>query len=203
MGTTTSSTSALPVRPRAPARERLLESADELFYNEGINNVGIDRIIEHAGVAKASLYAHFASKDELVRAYLESRHQARKAKVEQRLSRHRSPRERLLSLFDGVAESAARPGYRGCAFVRANAEQAGGEAARTVSDTARGWMRELFVSLAREAGARNPAALAQQLVLLYDGATVSAQMEGSPAAAHSARSLAASLLDASVASKSR
>lgn len=203
MGTTASSTSPPPVRHRASARDRLLEAADELFYNEGINNVGIDRVIERAGVAKASLYAHFASKDELVRAYLEFRHQARKAKVDQRLARHRSPRERLLSLFDGIAESAARPGYRGCAFVRANAEHVGGEAARTVSDTARGWLRELFVSLAREAGARNPAALAQQLVLLYDGATVSAQMEGSPAAAHCARSLAASLLDASMATKSR
>jgi AcrR family transcriptional regulator len=200
---TVPSTTLPPGKQRTSARERLLEAADELFYSEGINNVGIDRVIEHAGVAKASLYAHFASKDELVRAYLETRHQARKVRIEQRLARHRSPRERLLSLFDGIAESAARPGYRGCAFVRADAEQVGGEAARAVSETARGWLRELFVSLVREAGARNPAALAQQLVLLYDGATVSAQMDGSPAAALSARSLAASLLDAATASKSR
>jgi len=203
MATLLPSTRPTPAKRRTSARERLLEAADGLFYSEGINNVGIDRVIEQAGVAKASLYAHFASKDELVRAYLESRHQARKARIEQRLARHRSPRERLLSLFDVIAESVANPGYRGCAFVRADAEQAGGEAARAVTETARSWLRELFLSLVREAGARNPSALSQQLVLLYDGATVSAQMDGSSAAALSARSLAASLLDASAASKSR
>jgi AcrR family transcriptional regulator len=66
--------SALTSRGRPSARERLLAAANELFYNEGVHTVGIDRIIEHAGVAKASLYNTFGSKDELVRAYLETRH---------------------------------------------------------------------------------------------------------------------------------
>jgi len=189
---------SLPISPvpRASARDRLLAAADELFYKEGINNVGIDRVIEQAGVAKASLYAHFRSKDELVRAYLETRHEARKARVLERIARHRSPRERLLAVFDGVAETFAQPGYRGCAFVRANAEMPPGSVARTVCDTARGWQRELFTTLAREAGARSPEALAQQLVLLYDGAVIAAQMDGDVEAAAAARVLAASLLDA-------
>ena len=186
---------AVPPVPRASARERLLAAADELFYKEGINNVGIDRVIEQAGVAKASLYAHFRSKDELVRAYLQDRHEVRKARVLERIARHRTPRERLLAIFDGVGETVAQPGYRGCAFVRANAEMPPGSPAKTVCDTARGWLRELFATLAGEAGARHPAALAQQLVLLYDGAVIAAQMDGDVDAAAAARVLAARLLD--------
>src|SRR3954469_17749923 len=85
---------------RRPVRERLLASADELFYREGINNVGIDRILEHAGVAKASLYTTFGSKDELVRAYLEQRNEKRRARIERHLAGKRSPREKLLAIFD-------------------------------------------------------------------------------------------------------
>jgi AcrR family transcriptional regulator len=186
----------VPSVQRVSARDRLLAAANELFYKEGINNVGIDRVIEQAGVAKASLYAHFRSKDELVRAYLQDRHEMRKARVLERIAGHRSPRERLLAVFDGVAETFTQPGYRGCAFVRANAEMPQGSVAKTVCDTARGWLHELFTTLAGEAGARNPAALAQQLMLLYDGAVIAAQMDGDVDAVTAARALAASLLDA-------
>lgn len=185
--------------PRAPARERLLAAADELFYREGINNVGIDRVIEHAGVAKASLYANFGSKDELVRAYLQGKHEMRKARVLERIGRHRSPRERLLAIFDGFADTIAQSGYRGCAFVRATSEMVESGPARQVSDEARAWLRELIESLAREAGARRPQALAQQLVLLYDGAATAAQMDRSAEAAQAARALAAQLIDAACA----
>jgi AcrR family transcriptional regulator len=185
---------------RTSARDRLLAAADELFYREGINNVGIDRVIEHAGVAKASLYSNFGSKDELVRAYLERKHEARKELVLDRLARHRSPREKLLSVFDGIAARFAMPDYRGCAFVRATSEMPVDGPAKEVSDTARGWLRELFTQLAREAGARNAPALAQQLVLLYDGAVTAAQMDGNVEAATTARSLAAQLVAAAPAS---
>ena len=70
------------VTDNRPARERLLAAADELFYEQGIHTVGIDRIIERAGVAKASLYSTFGSKDELVRAYLESRDESRRVRVQ-------------------------------------------------------------------------------------------------------------------------
>ena len=84
---------------RRPARERLLGAADELFYEQGIHTVGIDKIIERAGVAKASLYATFGSKEELVRAYLEGRQEARRARIESHLARHKHPRERILSVL--------------------------------------------------------------------------------------------------------
>ena len=71
----------LPHSDRLSARERLLAAADELFYEEGVHTVGIDRIIERAGVAKASLYNTFGSKDELIRAYLEGRYVARQERI--------------------------------------------------------------------------------------------------------------------------
>lgn len=188
--------SSVTAAPRASARERLLAAAHELFYKEGINNVGIDRVIEHAGVAKASLYSNFGSKDELVRAYLQGMHERRQAKVMERIARHRSPRERLLAVFDGVAETFSKPGYRGCAFVRTNAEMPAGGPGQEVIAEARAWMRELFTQLSREAGARNAPALAQQLVLIYDGAITAASMDGNTEAAATARALAASLVDA-------
>src|SRR4051794_20178037 len=98
------------------ARERLLAAADELFYAEGIQSVGIDRIIEKAGVAKASLYSTFGSKEELVRAYLQLRHAARMARIDRSLARTDDPRERLLAIFDALGEACATPGFRGCAF---------------------------------------------------------------------------------------
>jgi AcrR family transcriptional regulator len=184
--------------PRGSARERLLAAAYELFYREGINNVGIDRVIERAGVAKASLYSNFGSKDELVRAYLQGMHERRVARVLERIGKHRSPRERLLAVFDGVAETATKPSYRGCAFVRTDAEMPMGGPAKEVINEARAWMREMFRQLAREAGARNAPALAQQLVLIYDGAITAASMDANVAAVAAARSLAANLLDAAV-----
>ena len=185
------------------ARERLLAAANELFYEEGVHTVGIDRVIERAGVAKASLYSTFGSKDELIHAYLESRFEARKARIARRLARHPSPRERLLAVFDHLAEVAAEPGFRGCAFLNASAEGAEGGSAgraadrvRKVARDSRAWLRGLFTDLAREAGVRDPEALARQLTLLYDGATVAASIERDAAAPRAARATAVALLDA-------
>src|SRR5882757_3586137 len=99
---------------RASARDRLLSAANELFYGEGVHTVGIDRVIERAGVAKASLYSAFGSKDELVRAYLEARAADRRARVEARLARYDEPRARVLAIFDYLGERASEPGFRGC-----------------------------------------------------------------------------------------
>src|SRR6201996_7516811 len=110
--TLVTTTSGTAVTPRRSARQRLLDAADELFYNEGVHTVGIDRIIEHAGVAKASLYNTFGSKDELVRAYLESRQASVAQRITQAVKRYSSPRERLLAVFEGQGELFAQPDYR-------------------------------------------------------------------------------------------
>src|SRR5256886_11944205 len=89
---------------RISARDRLLAAADELFYAEGVHVVGIDRIVERAGVAKASLYSTFGSKDELVRAYLENHFRRRQSRVARVLAAYDTPRERLLGVFAEVEE---------------------------------------------------------------------------------------------------
>jgi len=183
---------------RRPARERLLAAADELFYEEGVNLVGIDRIIERAGVAKASLYDCFGSKEELIRSYLQQRFEARQARVRDWLARYATPREKILGIFEYVTEAVTSPGYRGCPFARANAEARSGSSVKTVCNESRAWNLALFSDLARQAGAADPEQAAQRLQLLYDGATVSAHVDGSTTAAAAARALAEVVLDAAI-----
>ncbi len=181
---------------RRSARERLLTAADELFYEEGVHTVGIDRVIERAGVAKATLYSAFGSKDELIRAYLQARHAARRERITRKLARYDNPRDRLLGIFDVLGDSIAESGFRGCAFVNASAETRPGSAIEEVSDESRAWTRSLLVELGQAAGAADPERLARQLTLLYDGATVSARMDRDPGAAAAARAAAVTLVDA-------
>ena|SRR6266853_223842 len=176
-----------PSRRRAPA-ERLLKAADELFYSEGINTVGIDRVIAHAGVAKASLYSSFGSKDELIRSYLDGRRESRRERIEEAIAVHESPRDRILAVFDELGD------LRGCPFIRAGAEAPAGSLIEEVNDAYRAWLRSLFLTLARRAGASEPATLAWQLQMLYDGAAVAARMDRSSRAAKKARLAAETLL---------
>ena len=149
-------------------RERLLEAADELFYGEGVNTVGIDRVIARAGVAKASLYTNFGSKDELIRAYLDRRHKSRRESIEQAIAVYESPRDKILAVFDQLGD------LRGCPFIRAGAEAPSGSPVEEANDAYRRWLRSLFQRLARDAGASDPATLAVQLQILFDGAAVGA-----------------------------
>src|ERR1700755_513601 len=113
-----STTSTHPHTAQRSPRERLLEAAGELFYADGVQSVGIDRVIERAGVAKASLYSTFGSKEELVRAYLDERH----ARIVGRLRSAvdaidaDNPVARILAVFDAQAELFRAPGFHGCAF---------------------------------------------------------------------------------------
>src|ERR1700728_3109516 len=119
-------TSTVPVATTSSApsaRDRLLAAADELFYAEGIHTVGIDRVIEQAGVAKATLYSTFGSKDGLIRAYLQARHAATAERMARELeARYDTPRERLVGAFEVQVLSFTEPGFRGCAFVSASAD---------------------------------------------------------------------------------
>src|SRR6201994_1128205 len=119
---------------RIPARERLLAAADELFYEEGVHSVGIDRVIERAGVAKATLYSAFGSKDELIRAYLIGRHVVRREQITEAIARYETPRQKLLGVFDVLGESFLAPNYHGCAFLNASAEARPGSAIEEAVD---------------------------------------------------------------------
>ena len=179
------------------ARERLLAAANELFYAEGVHTVGIDRVIERAGVAKASLYNSFGSKDELIKAYLEDRHAVVSRRITNYLERFSTPRERLLGVFEAQGELFAEPGFRGCAFVSASAESPG-ELVQHAADDYRGWVRGLLTDLARAAGAPAPELLGRQLHLIYDGASLAARMDHDPAVSMAARAAAEVLLDAAL-----
>jgi AcrR family transcriptional regulator len=182
--------------PRPSARERLLAAADELFYHEGVQSVGVDRVVQKAGVAKASLYSLFGSKEELVQAYLDARHDETRKQVERTLTRFRTPRERLLGVFDAQGQIFTEPDFNGCAHMTASAEARHGGPVESANDRFRQWVRTLFTDLAQEAGVADPVELARQLHLLYDGAGVSARMDRDPSAATTARSAAAALFDA-------
>ena len=186
-----------PQPVRAP-RERILATASELFYEHGLRGVGIDRIIAESGVAKATLYAHFPSKDELAAEYLRRRDEFWSGRLHAAAAAAGDdPRDQLLGIFDAVSAACAFHGFRGCAFVNAMSESEPGSAphaAATAHKAAvRGWVRDL----AEAAGAREPEVLARQLTLLVDGALVGGRFEEDPSAlAASAARAAASLVDA-------
>jgi AcrR family transcriptional regulator len=203
MTTTKDATSLDPsASPSLSPRDRLLAAADELFYAEGVHVVGIDRIVERAGVAKASLYNIFGSKDELVRAYLEQHFRRRQSRIARILAEHPTPRERLLAVFAEVEGFLAGSAFRGCRFLSAAAESRSGDAGEVVAEEYRAWLWSLFTELAGAAGARDAKQIGRQLFLLYDGAAVAARMDQDrDAAAKAVRSAVIALLDAAIPAK--
>ena len=185
--------------PRLSARDRLLAAADELFYSEGVHVVGVDRIVERAGVTKASLYNTFGSKDELVRAYLENHFRRRQNRIAQILAAHTTPRERLLAVFAEVEGLLAGAAFRGCRFISAAAESGPGDPGEVVAEKYRAWLWSLFTDLAEAVGASDAKQVGRQLFLLYDGAAVAARMDQDRgAAAKAVRAAVIALLDAAV-----
>lgn len=191
-------------REAAP-RERLLAVAGDLFYRQGIRSVGVDEIVAAANVAKMSLYRSFASKDELAAAYLEERDQRYWRWWDDTVARHPgAPRRQIKALFQSLAERTTRPKWRGCPFTNAATEfpEADHPARKIAEANKRELHRRLHV-LAEAAGARRPAALADQLVLLFEGAYTSAQTFGSGGPAKSVADAADALVAAQLGESSR
>lgn len=184
---------------RLSPRERLLAAARELFYAEGIQSVGIDRVIERAGVAKASLYSTFGSKEGLVRAYLDESHQRilhwRRAAVE----KASDPVAAILAIFDSQAADFERPDYNGCAFAGARAEAPAGGLIDEATRAFRQELRALFFELCVQAGAADPTQLAWQLQLLYSGGSESAKLDREPRIAAFQRAAVETLVKAALA----
>jgi AcrR family transcriptional regulator len=181
---------------RLPASRRLLDAASELFYANGVQSVGIDRVIERAGVARATLYNTFGSKEALVRAYLEERHAGTVGQLSAAMAGAKTPRDRILAVFAAQAELYTQPNFRGCAFVAAASEAPRGGLVEQAADDYRAWIRGTFRDLASDAGAADPEVLATQLQVIYDGAGLSARMDRSPDVAAPARAAVNALLDA-------
>ena len=157
---------------RVPVRQRILDTASEMFYREGIRAVGVDAIIARAGVAKMSLYRNFPSKDALVTAWLEDRNALfwrRWERAEAMCSG--DPRAQLEAILDMVAATASHPKWRGCPFLNTGTEFPEPEhPARAVILANKRAVYERLQALAAAAGACDSTLLAQQLQLLIDGA---------------------------------
>ena len=185
-----------------PARERILETADDLFYREGIHAVGIDTIIEKSGVAKMSLYRNFASKDDLVAAYLGARSQRYWQWWDSVMAGNSNePRRQLRDLFEAIAIRARRPGFRGCAFLKAAAEfpeECAG--ARVVALAYKKELRKRLLKLCSTIGAHQPdVLLSNQLLMLIEGAYSTAGILGKRDAVKATAKAAEALIDAATA----
>lgn len=190
-----SSTSAGTTRPPS-ARARILAAASELFLAKGLNAVGIEAIIERAGVAKMSLYHHFESKDALIEAFITERDAAWREWFQQTVERlAKSPRARVMAIFDAAALWFATPEFRGCPFLNTAAELSDpSHPARKKGLEHKRLVKGYVEGLVREAGYRDAAKLADEFCLLLNGAVSMACMEGSPAAAGRAKAAAKRLL---------
>src|SRR6202011_2037137 len=179
-----------------PARERILEAAYTLFSRQGIRAVGIDSIVEASGVARMTLYRHFASKDPLVLAFLERREERwirdwLQCEGELRAT---DPGERLLAIFDVFDQWFQRPDFEGCSFINVLLEIA--EPSSVVHQASREYLariRSFVGDLAREAGVAEPDAFARQWHILMKGSIVAAG-EGDRLAARRAQEIGALLL---------
>src|ERR687897_3849069 len=173
-------------------RRRLLDAADGLFYADGIRSTGVVAIVERAGVTKMTFYAHFASKAELVCAYLRERDARWRELLEGTLAGEEGASGKPLAVFDAYREFGVLSGLRGCAFVNCAAEFPDrGHPARRVAREHKAAMRRRLADLAAEAGAEEPGALAERLFVLLEGAYVTAAMEGDGGVVERARELGA------------
>ncbi len=168
------------------ARQRILETADRLFYQDGIRGVGIDRIIAEAGVAKMTLYAHFPSKDELILAALTYREERLgeffRVAIERHAKRHK---DKLRAFFASLKDLFASPGFRGCPFQNAAAELA--DPTHPGSVYVRG-QKQRFAELVRgliveSVGAKRADEYGSAVALLVEGAIVTAVLYRQPEAA--------------------
>jgi AcrR family transcriptional regulator len=194
----------MPVKPGDPiepaaTRSRILEASERAFYRRGIGTVGVAEIAAAAGASKATIYTNFGSKEGLVEATLAYRSE----RVHRWLAEgtaHLPPGcPRVLGVFDLLVEWYAEPDFRGCAMVSAAAEQRVSDP--TTTDLARRHLqayRDFLTDRLDEAGIRDPEALADQLLILIEGATAISAIDGTPVAGNQARALAEELLEAAL-----
>jgi AcrR family transcriptional regulator len=174
--------------PKPAMKDRILETADRLFYLQGIRAIGVDTIAAEIGISKRTLYNHFPSKDALIAAYLERRF------VQPRAS-DKPPAEQILGTFDALERRFSARNFRGCPFVNAVAElgpedQSVRQIAIAFKESRRLWFRDLLHQL----GVTDPEALATQLALLVDGSIAQDLVRNDPAMARAAKQAARVLL---------
>jgi AcrR family transcriptional regulator len=170
----------------APAKRRILETANRLFYDEGIRSVGIDRLISESEVTKATFYKHYGSKDRLIVEYISQRHALARESVDELIREKNDPSLALQALIDQIVADVVSPGFRGCAFINAATEFTDSRhAVRQIVSDHREWYAETLSGLLKELGHPLPGDGGDELVLARDGA-MTGGYAGDPIAATTA-----------------
>lgn len=186
--------------PRRRARDALIEAASRRFYADGLAGTGIDAITAEAGVAKKSLYNNFASKADLITAYLTARHEEWMGLYRMRLERATGARERVLAVFDAYADHAGlayEHGFRGCGLLNAAAELPAGDSGRTVVRRHKEEVEALLSEHVAELLPHSPdraGSIARHLAFLLEGSMARAGLEGNDSCIQEARGIAATLI---------
>ncbi len=184
--------------PASAKRELLLDTAWSLFCRNGYRAVGIDTVLAEAGVAKMTLYNHFASKEDLIAAAMEKKAAEILAGIDGMVAAAgRNPQKRLLAVFDWLEAWLTSDTFTGCAFLKAVGEYtASADKPRRAAAAYKRALEDRLITLCTEANLKTPATLARQLMLIIDGATIHADMHANPAYAADARSMAKALIEA-------
>lgn len=163
----------------ASKRDQLVQNALLAFYQGGFHAIGMDKVAKESKVSKTAIYKHFRTKDELILATLQLRDtQFRNWLMERVEALGKSPKGKLLAIFDALGEWFQEPKFAGCMFVKASSEfQSRTDPIHIASAEHKRVLQEYFQSLAKDAGAKNPKALGQQLLLLKEGAIVMAHLD--------------------------
>ena len=190
---------------RKLARDKVFEVAADLFYRQGVRAVGVDTIVKHADVAKISLYRSFASKDDLIVAYLDDRNEKFWRQWDETFARHQDdPRAELRAIMRYLAKRTTQEGYRGCPFINYCAEfpDTSHPGRRVAEANKREWRRRL-VAIAEALDAPRPKQLADSLLLLVEGAyAISQTLGGSQGPGHAIVWAAEALVDAQLGKRS-
>ncbi|WP_088430261.1 TetR/AcrR family transcriptional regulator [Halomicronema hongdechloris] len=164
---------------RSSARDRILATAADLFYREGVQNVGIDRIIAESGVAKMSLYNHFKSKDALIAAWLLQQDEAWRSWFQTRVEQSATePLDRLLAMFDVLEEWFNQPDFRGCAFLNSTVELVDpNHPGYQVSMQHQQLTFDYILGLVQAANLSDPEGITRQVMIIMEGTVVIAMLQ--------------------------
>jgi AcrR family transcriptional regulator len=185
----------------ASKKEELIDKALEVFYREGFHATGMDRLVAVTGISKTSMYKHFKTKEDLILATLERRHKYLMTLIIDRTDeRADTPAARLIASFDSLKDWIAGGRFQSCMFIKASSEfQDPSHPIHKISADHKRTLQDYFVAQAKAANARNPEQLGHQLMLLQEGAIVTAHMQGGSEAADDAKAAAEVLVAAALA----
>ena len=185
----------------ASKRDELVQNALKAFYAGGFHAIGMDRLAKETGVSKTAIYKHFRTKEELILATLRLRDEQFRNWLVRRVEALASdPKDQLLAIFTALGEWFDEPQFKSCMFIKASSEyQDRSHPIHAIAAEHKRLLLDYFRMLAEKAGARNPKALAQQLLIIKEGAIVLAHLHGPEEVVREVRTAAAALINGALA----